>query len=159
MDRRTPPLSDQDEYQRRLPAGRITRGLPRLNRGERGQALAEFAMILPVFFLLLFCLVDFGRAFYSWLVLTNAAREGARVGAIQGDATEISTRVSETTSTLAATALTVDLTNVQGSRGSAVTVSLSYDFSYVTPIGAIAGLFGTALSEPTITASSSMRLE
>lgn len=143
------------------PAGRrrLLRWLPRLGRGERAQALAEFAMILPVFFLLLFSLVDFGRAFYTWLVLTNAAREGARVGAVQGDAASITTRVNETASTLNATDMTIALTNVQGIRGTTVIVDLTYNFSYVTPIGAIAGLFGTSLSTPAISASSSMRLE
>ena len=132
---------------------------PRLGRGERGQALAEFAMILPVFFLLLFSLVDFGRAFYTWLVLTNAAREGARVGAVQGDAVAITTRVNESTSTLNATGLSTTLTNVRGARGTTVTVALSYNFRYVTPIGAIAGIFGHTLQTPIIKASSSMRLE
>ncbi len=138
---------------------RLLRWLPRLGRGERAQALAEFAMILPVFFLLLFSLVDFGRAFYTWLVLTNAAREGARVGAVQGDAATITTRVSDSASTLNAADMTIALTNVQGIRGTTVTVDLTYNFSYVTPIGAIAGLFGTSLSTPAISASSSMRLE
>lgn len=138
---------------------RFPRLRPRLGRSERGQALAEFAMILPVFFLLLFSLVDFGRAFYTWLVLTNAAREGARVGAVQGNAAAINTRVQESTSTLNATSLTTALTNVQGARGTTVTVALNYNFRYVTPIGAIAGMFGRTLRTPVITASSSMRLE
>ena len=138
---------------------RLLRWLPRPVRSERAQALAEFAMILPVFFLLLFSLVDFGRAFYTWLVLTNSAREGARVGAVQGDATAITTRVNDTSSTLNATDLTIALTNVQGPRGSTVTVDLNYNFSYVTPIGAIVAMFGQSLSTPAISASSSMRLE
>lgn len=141
---------------RRFPGPRLR---PRLGRSERGQALAEFAMILPVFFLLLFSLVDFGRAFYTWLVLTNGAREGARVGAVQGDAAAITARVNESTSTLQPTALTTTLTNVRGARGTTVTVALRYNFQYVTPIGAIAGMLGSTLRTPVITASSSMRLE
>ena len=52
---------------------------------ETGQSLVEFAMVLPLFLVLLFGLVDFGRAFYSWMVITNGAREGARAGAVQKD--------------------------------------------------------------------------
>lgn len=49
----------------------------RLSR--RGQSLVEMAMVLPVLTLLTFGLVDFGRAYYFQVSITNAAREGARV--------------------------------------------------------------------------------
>ena len=43
----------------------------------RGQALTEFAFLLPVFLLLFAGTLDLGRAFYAQISLTNAAREGA----------------------------------------------------------------------------------
>jgi hypothetical protein len=43
----------------------------------RGQSLVEFALLLPVLLLLILGAMDFGRLFYTKLVLTNAAREGA----------------------------------------------------------------------------------
>jgi Flp pilus assembly protein TadG len=49
---------------------------------ERGQALTEFALILPVLLLLLFGLLDFGRAIYAYNALANAAREGGRTAII-----------------------------------------------------------------------------
>jgi Flp pilus assembly protein TadG len=51
-----------------------------LNRlpAPRGQALVEFALILPVFVLLLVGLFDGGRAIYAASAVNNAAREGAR---------------------------------------------------------------------------------
>lgn len=49
-------------------------------RGRRGQAVVEFALILPVFMLMLFGAIEFGRAYYTLHLLTNAAREGARTG-------------------------------------------------------------------------------
>jgi Flp pilus assembly protein TadG len=56
------------------------------NRGrqsrERGQSLVETAIVFPVLLLLLAAVVDFGRAFDAYIVLTNAAREGARWGAV-----------------------------------------------------------------------------
>jgi Flp pilus assembly protein TadG len=48
-------------------------------RGRRAQSLVEMAMVLPVLTLLTFGLVDFGRAYYFQVSITNAAREGARV--------------------------------------------------------------------------------
>jgi Flp pilus assembly protein TadG len=54
-------------------------------RGRRaGQAVVEFALILPVFALLVFAAVEFGRAYYDLHLLTTAAREGARTGSLSG---------------------------------------------------------------------------
>jgi len=50
----------------------------RSSRSPKGQALVEFALILPVFLLLLFGLFDLGRAVYAWSTINNAAREAAR---------------------------------------------------------------------------------
>ena len=49
---------------------------------KRGQALVEFAIILPVFFLVVAGMFDLGLGVYSDLTLVNAAREGARLGVI-----------------------------------------------------------------------------
>ena len=54
----------------------------RAQRGRSGQAVVEFALILPVFMLMLFGAIEFGRAYYTLHLLTNAAREGARTGAL-----------------------------------------------------------------------------
>lgn len=50
---------------------------PLVRRRSRGQALAEFALLLPVFFLIVAGTLDLGRVFYAQISLTNAAREGA----------------------------------------------------------------------------------
>ena len=44
----------------------------------KGQALVEFALILPIFVLLLLGIFDFGRAIYAYNTVLNASREGAR---------------------------------------------------------------------------------
>jgi Flp pilus assembly protein TadG len=135
---------------------------------DAGQSLVEFSMILPIMLILLFALVDFGRAFYTWLLVTNGAREGARVGATQVTAAQIQTRVLDSMCDdfsagdcgLDETKLTIDITNAQGPRGEAVEVDLTYEFEFVTPMGNIlAFIGGSNLSAPTITAHSSMRLE
>jgi hypothetical protein len=50
--------------------------------GESGQALVEFALVLPLLLLLLFGLVDFGKAFNYWIDETHLANEGARWAAV-----------------------------------------------------------------------------
>ena len=47
-------------------------------RSERGQNLIELALVMPLLILLLTGIADLGRAFYSYIQITNAAREGAR---------------------------------------------------------------------------------
>jgi Flp pilus assembly protein TadG len=47
-------------------------------QGRKGQALAEFALILPVLFLLIAGIIEFGRAWNIKQAVTDAAREGAR---------------------------------------------------------------------------------
>jgi hypothetical protein len=54
---------------------------------ERGQSLVETAIIFPLLLLLLAAVVDFGRAFDAYIVLTNAAREGARWGSVNPELT------------------------------------------------------------------------
>lgn len=48
----------------------------------RGQSLAEFALALPVFLLILLVAIDFGRAFFSYIAINNAARVGANYAAM-----------------------------------------------------------------------------
>jgi Flp pilus assembly protein TadG len=55
------------------------------NRSRRdGQALVEFALVAPIFFLLLFSVIEFGRYIYQVQILNNAAREGARYAIVHG---------------------------------------------------------------------------
>ncbi|MBS0152442.1 MAG: pilus assembly protein [Nitrospira sp.] len=51
---------------------------------ERGAAATEFALLLPVFLMILFGIIEFGMIMYGREVVTNAAREGARAGIVQG---------------------------------------------------------------------------
>jgi len=52
---------------------------------EQGAALVEFALVLSVFVLILFGIVEFSRAFQAQAQLTHASREGVRVQAVTGD--------------------------------------------------------------------------
>lgn len=147
--------------------GPVKRLFKRFRDTEAGQALVEFTMILPIFLILLFGLVDFGRGFYTWLVVTNAAREGARTAAVQSDEAKVDSRIYgsfcnnyPSDCSLNPDKLTITKTNFPGNLGDAVVIDLSYDFDYATPVGDLIYLLtGGTLSEPTIKAHSSMRVE
>jgi Flp pilus assembly protein TadG len=51
-------------------------------RDEKGGSLLEFAIIMPLLFLMLFGIIDFGILLYNQAVITNASREGARYGIV-----------------------------------------------------------------------------
>jgi len=50
----------------------------RIRRDEAGQSLVEMALVMGLLLLVLVGIADFGRAFHSYIIITNAAREGAR---------------------------------------------------------------------------------
>lgn len=56
-------------------------------RSERGQALAEFALVLPLLLLLIAGIIEFGRAWNIQQAVTDASREGARLAVISDGAT------------------------------------------------------------------------
>jgi Flp pilus assembly protein TadG len=70
-------LSDANQ---RRPASIPT---PRARAGAKGQGLVEFALVLMPLFMILLGIIQFGFVFNSYITISNAAREGARVGTIQ----------------------------------------------------------------------------
>jgi len=56
----------------------------RSKQRSRGQALVEFAFVVPIFLLLMFAIIDFGRYVYYVQVINNAAREGTRYAIVHG---------------------------------------------------------------------------
>lgn len=53
-----------------------------MNHQERGQSLVEFALVLPIFVLVLVGIFDVGRAVYAYNTINNAARQGARLAIV-----------------------------------------------------------------------------
>jgi Flp pilus assembly protein TadG len=66
------------------------RGSPR-----RGQTLVEFALILPIFLLLLVGIFDFGRAIYAYNTVNNAAREGGRLAIVDQTLADIQAHAAQ----------------------------------------------------------------
>jgi len=149
---------------------RLKRGI---RKGEKGQSMAEFVLILPIFLILVFAIIDFGMGFHAWLTVTNSAREGARIGAVRAAASggcdsdpstqadNIDCRVRETADALNQTNLSVTITNAQGTPGSSVVVKVDYDYDLITPLDNMLGLISGGSLGPTLTFTSTadMRLE
>ncbi|MGH2699500.1 MAG: TadE/TadG family type IV pilus assembly protein [Actinomycetota bacterium] len=81
----------------RLGWGVVTRerSRPTNLRGERGAAAVEFALVVGLLLTLLIGIVQFGRAYSQVVVLTGAAREGARLAAVRESTSVVQTRVRQ----------------------------------------------------------------
>ena len=99
---------------------------------ERGDGLVEFALIVPVLMVFLLAVFDFGRAAYAYSVVANAAREGARFGAVAPDNTAGIVAVVNG----AAVALNLGRlsTSISHPTTTSVRVQVSYVFDLITPL-------------------------
>ena len=92
-------------------------------RNERGASAVEFAFILTPLMILIFAIFQFGILFNNWIALTYAAREGARLAAVDVDVSEISAKVIERAPSVKIESVTV--IRPQGEEiGSPVTVTV-----------------------------------
>ncbi|MHB1593083.1 MAG: TadE/TadG family type IV pilus assembly protein [Streptosporangiaceae bacterium] len=127
---------------------------------DRGAVAVEFALLLPLLLLIIFGIIDFGRAFNAQVTLTQAAREGARLEAL-GQPNVVS-RTQGAATGLSNVAVTI-VSSCPANAGPGVNaeVRVSYDFTFATPIGAIASFFGvTGPGSPlTLTAQGVMPCE
>lgn len=125
-------------------------------KNQQGQALVEFAIILPILLLLVMGIIQFGMMLGSYLTLQNAAREGARAGIIGSTNAEIQRVINSTSPNLELDKLTVGITPSEAIRksGDSLTVSVSYNYSLTIPI--ISSLFNNAI---VLNAQTSMRIE
>ena len=66
--------------------------MSRSRRDDRGAAMVEFAIVLPVLLLILMGIIEFGRAYNAQVSIQAAAREGARELALRHGSTEVEER-------------------------------------------------------------------
>jgi len=114
--------------------------LTRRRRNEEGQALIEFALVLPLLLLLVFGIIQFGILFNNYITLTDAVRAGARQAAVSRtlpDPVAVTTdRVQRSAYSLKVSDLGVTVTPYDPSDGSAtwvqggdVTVEATYPYA------------------------------
>jgi Flp pilus assembly protein TadG len=98
---------------------------------ERGQAMVEMAIVLPVLAILLFGLIQFGLLFRDYLALVDAVRAGARVAAVSRGADDPAgaarTTVREAGTDLDVDELDIDVTS-SWAQGSEVRVAATYPY-------------------------------
>ena len=131
------------------------RAIGRGRAHDQGGAVAvEFALIFPILVLLVLGIIEFGAGFHAWDATQNAAREGARLGAVDASPSEITKRVRGTTSFLNQSDLTVTIQcqrkggpfftcssdPAQWVEGDIVRVSVEYHYDYLTPLPRFVGM-------------------
>lgn len=120
-------------------------------RSERGAAIIETALAVPLLLLVGVGAVEFGRAYRTSRVLTNAAREGARVAALPNRATAVDAKVRQYLQT---DGLISDATVGVNINGSEVTVSYPFQFVVLQPVAQLL-VSGSMVDSPiTVTATS-----
>jgi Flp pilus assembly protein TadG len=144
--------------------------MPRvLNRlgSEEGVALVEFALVLPILALLLFAMIDFGKAFNYWIDETHLANEGARWAVVDRNpgggslqqylvdqATTRELRDGGTASVANPAEVCISFPSGTSNVGDPVLVTVSATYNWLPIIGNRIGV-----TQTTITGSSHMRLE
>jgi len=149
-------------------SGGNTRGpglFSRLLRSERGQGVVEFAMVLPLLGVLVFVLIDFGKALYYYIDLTHVANEGARIASVSqktmpNGSTSLGNylcnQLGDSKSELRTGSSSVDHASVTVSYGGTsttgdpVTVAVATTYHWIP---------WTGIGDMTITGSATMRIE
>lgn len=136
---------------------RRSRRAHRRARGQRGAIAVEFALIMPILMLLVLGIIEFGFGYHAWDATQNAAREGARLGAVSDDVDAvdgIEARVRAAASFLDQSQLVVTVkcgpppagpfgtcpAAGTWAQGSIVQVTVDYSYPYITPLPNFVGL-------------------
>ncbi|PWW27051.1 TadE-like protein [Cytobacillus oceanisediminis] len=122
-------------------------------RKEDGQSLVEFALILPLFLLLLVGVIDFGRILYTQIQLELVSQESVRLGGLGKTDEEIRAYAKNQFTQGDSSLLTVNISPT-GTRksGTYVTVDISYPETLLDALGSMAVPY-------TIQSSSTIRVE
>lgn len=108
---------------------------PRAHGSARGQALVEFALILPILLILVLGLFDLGRAVYGYNAVANAARNGTRVAIVDQNVNRIKQTAFDESAGLIENLDDVDVTFECTDRiGCLATVEATYYYSAATPM-------------------------
>lgn len=117
----------------------------------------EFGLIVPILFLLVFGIVDFGRAYFTMNNLAAAVREGARYGAVLADPSagtapaDIKQRVIDFSYTFGGTSLTTsNVTTAVDKDAATLTVTATYTFRPITPLVNLIGLDSIPMTQSAV---------
>jgi Flp pilus assembly protein TadG len=139
-------------------------------KSERGSVMLEMAMTLPLLLLVAVAIFELGRAYQTQQVLTNAAREGARMAVLpDASATNIQTRVREYMAMGQLTNADTATVNVDSTAtipmgaasvsASVVTVNYPFQFIVLGPVARLVSPSTTLGGDITLVATAEMRNE
>ncbi|MCR3921642.1 MAG: pilus assembly protein [Firmicutes bacterium] len=104
-------------------------------KNQKGQAIVESALVVPIILLLLLGMVEMGRVTNAYLVVTHAARHGARYGAVGATNDEIIERIIDVATPLNPAELTIVIMPETGrAAGGDIQVSVTYPVQLITPV-------------------------
>ncbi|MBO8169457.1 MAG: pilus assembly protein [Thermoanaerobacteraceae bacterium] len=105
-------------------------------RETKGQALVEIALVLPLVLILILGTLELGHVIHASLVINHAAREGARLGALNANDSEIINRVNEVVTLPGSSQPQIFITPTEGNRkpGESITVEVRYPVTIYAPL-------------------------
>lgn len=127
-----------------------------MRKDERGQAMVETALLLPIFFLILSGILDFGKVLYSYSQLQTTVQETVRLAGLGETDQQITAFAQkyESVGDPAKLQISISPTDANRHSGDYVTVKLTYPYIFLTPM--ISKFFPSAFS---IQTSSTTRVE
>lgn len=125
-----------------------------LVRRRKGEAIVEFAVVLPILILIVLGIAVMGKMYFDYLTVQNAAREGARAAAVGKSDSEIVQIVKDRARLLNVNNLRVKITPSEEGRsaGDSVTVEVWYEHYHIP-------LFGLLANPRTLYGRATMRVE
>lgn len=103
-------------------------------RDERGSALVEIALVMPILLLLLCGIVEFGRVFHSYIVVQQAARDAVRYASVGTSDEELENIITSSMATLdGEMSYAVNPSLAEREAGKTVSVEISYDHALLVP--------------------------
>jgi len=114
-------------------------------KDQRGQAMVELALVIPLIILLILAIIDFGRVYSAQLVLNHAVRAGARSAVVLDTSkpeydsnseikTKISAMINDDAQYITVNPADITITAIPWAVGSYVTVTASYKVELTAPI-------------------------
>jgi Flp pilus assembly protein TadG len=153
----------------------LRRFVRRFRRAESGAELIEFGLTLPLLLLCVLGMIEFGFLFREYEIVTNAAREGARIAALPTYSVTQTARVNNATArvrqyltnaglnqAIATITVGAPVSNVLAAPATGCVWSVPVTVTYPHPVTFIQGIaryFGATFGNMTVRATSQMRTE
>jgi len=107
----------------------------RIIKSEKGASAVEFALILPILIILVFGIFEFGIAFNNYITITHAAREGARIAAVDLNNPDLKDIIIERAYPVPITPDDITISTPEGINiGDPVEVEITYAISITIPL-------------------------